>query len=126
MRKRTRENAARSLTPVINRNERVCAIVATEGDAGDLATVLASHPRIQTAERFFFRDVFRAACSIPAHIVPAASVNTTRVGRLAWPLWGGRDQKLVAPAAWSAIGSQYPIGRAVSKSAARSAPVADQ
>jgi hypothetical protein len=80
----------------------VCAIVAKQGDAGDLRQVLPSHTRTHGAEGCFYRDVFRAACSIPVRIVPPGSLDLARVGKLAAPPWG-RDQKLAALAAWSVI-----------------------
>jgi|SRR5579872_3273973 len=80
-----------------------CAIVAKEGKPGRMADILASHPRIHTAEGFFYRDVFRDASPVPVHIVPPASLDVTKVGKLASPPWG-RDQKLAALAAWSIIG----------------------
>jgi hypothetical protein len=81
----------------------VCAIVAKEGDPGDLAEVLASHPRMHTAEGCLYRDVFRDACPFPSRIVPPSSLSVSSVPKLAAPPWG-RDQKLAALAAWSLIG----------------------
>src|SRR5262245_5317208 len=47
-------NAKQALTPLLTTEASVCAIVAKSGDAGDLPTILASHPRIHTAEGFFY------------------------------------------------------------------------
>jgi hypothetical protein len=95
-------NARRALAPLLARGASVCAIVAKAADARDLDEVLASHPRIHTAEGCFFRDVLRDACSIPVHLVPPASLDPSRVGKLARPPWG-RDQKLAALAAWTVM-----------------------
>ena len=83
----------------------VCAIVAKEGRPGNLAAVLASHPHIHTAEGYFYRDVFREACTVPVNIVPPSSLDVSKVGKLAAPPWG-RDQKLAALAAWSALADE--------------------
>lgn len=92
MRNRALENAGRSLMPLINQKVSACAVVANEGDARDLAEVLASHPRIHTAEGFFYRDVFRDACSIPVRIVRAASLDTATVGKLGGATLGARSE----------------------------------
>src|SRR5262245_30829302 len=86
-------NARKALTPLLAKGVSACAIVAKNGDAGDLRKVLASHPRIHTAEGFFYRDVLREACSVPVRIVPPSTLDVSRVGKLATPPWG-RDQKL--------------------------------
>jgi len=101
MRERALTNARGALPPLIAKAS-VCAIVAREGRPGDLATVLASHTRIHTAEGYFYRDVFREACPLPVRIVPPSSLDASKVGKLAPPPWG-RDQKLAALAAWSAL-----------------------
>jgi hypothetical protein len=100
---KARANARRALAPLTAQDVRVCAIVAKQGKAGSLAEVLASHPRTHTAEGCFYRDVFRDACGIAVQIVPPASLDASKVGKLASPPWG-RDQKLAALAAWSVIG----------------------
>lgn len=97
-------NAARALAPLLARDVQVCALVAKEGDAGDLDAVLASHPRIHSAEGFFYRDVFRDACAVPVRLVTPATLDASTVGKLAGPPWG-RDQKLAALAAWKALES---------------------
>ena len=104
MRERALGNARRALAPLIA-EVSVCAIVAREGRAGDLAAVLASHPRIHTAEGYFYRDVFREACKIPVWIVPPSSLDVSKVGKLAAPPWG-RDQKLAALAAFSVLADE--------------------
>ena len=100
-------NAKSALAPLLAKDVKVCALVAKEGDAGDLEKILASHPRIHTAEGCFYRDVLREACTIPVCIVPPASLNPSRVGKLAGAPWG-RDQKLAALAAWSAVSKKNP------------------
>ena len=95
-------NARRALLPLIAQKVSVCAIVAKEGTTGDLGKVLASHPRIHSAEGFFYRDVVRDACTVPTRIIPPSSLDPTKVGKLAAATWG-RDQKLAALAAWSAL-----------------------
>jgi hypothetical protein len=81
---------------------QACAIVAKHGDAGNLAEVLASHPRIHTAEACFYRDVFREASTLRVQVVPPRSLDVSKVGKLAKPPWG-RDQKLAALAAWTVL-----------------------
>ena len=70
--------------------------------AGELEQVLASHPRLHTAEGCLYRDVFRDACKVPAQIVPPASLDASKLGKLAGPPWG-KDQKLAALAAWKVL-----------------------
>ena len=96
-------NARRALLPLIAQAVRVCAIVAKEGATRDLREVLASHPRIHAAEGFFYRDVVRDACAVPVRIVPPSTLDSSKVGKLAPAPWG-RDQKLAALAAWTALG----------------------
>jgi hypothetical protein len=96
------ENARRALSGLLARDVGVCAIVAKEGTAGDLCKVLASHPKIHSAEGFFYRDILRSACTVPVRVVAPASLDASTVGRLAPAPWG-RDQKLAALAAWSVM-----------------------
>lgn len=103
MRVRAVKNATRAIASLIAKQASVCAVVAKRGEAGGLADVLASHPRIHMAEAFFYRDVFRDACTVPVHIVPPAMLDPASVGKLSKPPWG-RDQKLAALAAWSVVG----------------------
>jgi hypothetical protein len=95
-------NAARALAPLLAQQVSVCAVVAKEGEIGELPEVLASHPRLHSAEGCFYRDVLRAACPVPVRIVPPASLDPSKVGKLAGPPWG-RDQKLAALAAWRVL-----------------------
>src|SRR5262245_35285758 len=104
VRKKATGNARQALSSLITQNVSVCAIVAKEGDAGDLTEILASHPRIHKAEGFFYRDVFREACPIPARVVPPSLLDISKVGKLAPAPWG-RDQKLAALAAWTTMKS---------------------
>jgi hypothetical protein len=97
-------NARRALEPLVAMGASVCAIVAKAGDAGKLDEILASHPRLHAAEGCFYRDVLRDACPIPVRVVAPASLDPSRVGRLAPPPWG-RDQKLAALAAFAVMGS---------------------
>lgn len=101
-RKKAVANAKRALAALFSPDVTVCAIVAKEGEVGDLDDILASHPRIHTAEGRFYRDAFRDACAVPVHIVPPSSLDISGIGKLAPPPWG-RDQKLAALAAWTVI-----------------------
>jgi hypothetical protein len=101
-RKKALANARRALQPLITPDVGVCALVAKPTAAGTLDEILASHPRIHTAEGCLYRDVLRDACSVPVHLIPPASLDVSRVGKLARPPWG-RDQKLAALAAWAVI-----------------------
>jgi hypothetical protein len=95
-------NARRALRPLVSDGVRVGAVVARNGEVGDLDRVLAAHPRIHTAEGFFYRDVFCAAAPIAWRVVPPAALDAARVGKIAGPPWG-RDQRLAALAAWMAL-----------------------
>ena len=101
VREKARANARRALVQLVTKDVSACAIVAKEGEPGDLDRIFASHPRIHTAEGCFYRDVLRDACSIPVRIVPPGALDTSKVGKLAKP-WG-RDQKLAALAAWEVM-----------------------
>ncbi|HMK86393.1 MAG TPA: hypothetical protein VK437_10580 [Steroidobacteraceae bacterium] len=94
--------ARQALSRLMTSEVGVCALVAREGLTRDLAKVLASHAHIHAAEGCFYRDVFRDACGVPVRIVSPSTLDTTRVGKLARAPWG-RDQKLAALAAWSAL-----------------------
>jgi hypothetical protein len=102
MKEKALANARRALAHLFAQQVSVCAIVAKGGVAGDLGDVLASHPRIHAAEGYFYREVFREACTVPVRIVSHSSLDPSKVGKLAAPPWG-RDQKLAALAAWSAM-----------------------
>jgi hypothetical protein len=101
-RKKALANARRALAPLVTSDVALCAIVAKAGEPESLDVVLASHPRIHTAEGRFYRDVLRDACSVPVHLVAPSSLDVSKVGKLAGPPWG-RDQKLAALAAWSVM-----------------------
>lgn len=101
IRRKAIRNARKALAPFAKR-ARVCAIVAKLGEPGALAEVLASHPRIHTAEGCFYRDVLREASPVPARIIPPSQLDISGIGKLAPPPWG-RDQKLAAAAAWVAL-----------------------
>jgi hypothetical protein len=104
LRVRAIANARGALSSVLTNEVVACAIVAKDGTLGDLTRILASHPRIHTAEGLFYRDVLREACPMRARICPPSALNPSAIGKLAPPPWG-RDQKLAALAAWSALGS---------------------
>ena len=98
-RKAAVENSKKALSHLLAKDVELCAIVAKPGEVGPLESVLASHPRIHTAEGCFYRDVFRDACGVPVRIIPPASLDVSAIGRITGPPWG-RDQKLAALAAW--------------------------
>ena len=95
-------SARRALGPLLAAGVDVCAVVAKPGEPRSLDEVLASHPRIHTAEGHFYRDVLRDACPVPVHLALPSSLDVSRVGKLAPPPWG-KDQKLAALAAWSVM-----------------------
>jgi hypothetical protein len=109
-RRKATATAQRLLAPLIAQQVSVCAIVAKGGDAGPLDKVLASHPRIHTAEGFFYRDVWREACTVQTRIIPPAVLDVSKIGKLAAPPWG-RDQKLAALAAWMALNEHTDVDR---------------
>jgi hypothetical protein len=102
LKKRAVMNARQALAHLLAQHVSVCALIAKEGVIGDLRQVLASHPRIHTAEGFFYRDVLLEACRIPTRIISAKALDPSQVGNCATAPWG-RDQKMAALAAWSAI-----------------------
>ncbi len=104
LRKKALANAKRALSPLLDESVNVGAVVAKPGEAGDLDRILASHPRLHTAEGCFYRDVFKEACAVPVQIVPPSSLDVSKVGKLAGPPWG-KDQKLAALAAWKVLKS---------------------
>jgi hypothetical protein len=95
-------NARRALAALVAQDVSACAIVAKEGEIGNLGEVLSSHSHIHAAEGYFYRDAIRDACVVPVHIVPPSSLDISTVGKLAPPPWG-RDQKLAALAAWKVM-----------------------
>ena len=95
-------NARRALAPLVAKDVSLCALVAKPGDPASLDETLASHPRIHAAEGFFYRDILREVCAMPVELIPPAALDPSQVGKLAAPPWG-RDQKLAALAAWTAL-----------------------
>jgi hypothetical protein len=102
IRKQALANAKRALAPLLAHEPEACAIVAKAGDAGTLDQILASHPRLHTAEGCLYRDVLREACPVPSELVPPKSLDVSKIGKLSTPPWG-RDQKLAALAAFSVL-----------------------
>jgi len=98
-------NAREALGPFLAHDVIRCAIVARSGHAPDTESALQSHARIHTAEGFFYRDVLSEVCPVPAVIVPPASLDASRVGKLATAPWG-KDQKLAALAGWSVLAAR--------------------
>jgi hypothetical protein len=83
------------------------AVVAKDGNFPDVQAVLASHPRMHSAEGSFYRDVFREAVQVPCRIITPASLDiatldASKLRKLAAKPWG-RDQKLAALAAWRVL-----------------------
>jgi len=98
VRRKAIANARQAFGRLVVDDVNACAIVAKEGDAGDLDRIFASHPRIHTAEGCFYRDVLREACPVPASVIAPATLDPSSLGKLAPPPWG-RDQKLATLAA---------------------------
>jgi hypothetical protein len=92
------EIVSNDVIDILGDSERFCFHMAAEMKRA----AAASHPRIHTAEGCFYRDVLRDACTIPVRVVPPASLDPSKVGKLAAPPWG-RDQKLAALAAWAVM-----------------------
>jgi hypothetical protein len=105
VRKEAIANARRALAPLVSDGVGIGAVVAKTGELADLDHVLAAHPRIHTAEGFFYRDVFRDACAVPLRIVPPSTLDPSMVGKLAGPPWG-RDQRLATLAAFEVLRSR--------------------
>jgi hypothetical protein len=92
------------------REVRLCAIAAKAGPMPDLDAVLASHPRIHTAEGIFYRDVLVAAASengLAPHVVPPSKLDPNApalvaAGRVVGRPWN-RDWKIAALAAWHVL-----------------------
>jgi hypothetical protein len=103
VRRKALANAGRALARLVAQGASVCAIVAKNGDPGDMDSILAAHPRIHTAEGCFYRDVLTEASPLPVRVVPPASLDASKVGKHAPPPWG-RDQKRAALAAWRVMG----------------------
>jgi hypothetical protein len=98
---------------VLGRDVVACALVAKRGAIPALEQVLASHPRIHTAEGLFYRDALldaARACRIAASVMAPDSFdpNDSRlvaVGRAVGKPWN-RDWKLASLAAWSALAAR--------------------
>ncbi|MGQ0590569.1 MAG: hypothetical protein ACT4N8_13765 [Sphingosinicella sp.] len=101
MKRHATANARRALQPLLAEAD-ICAIAAKDRQPGTLAYILAAHPRIHAAEGCFHRDVIRDACTIPVELVPPASLDPGRVGKLSTSPWG-RDQKIAALAGWAVL-----------------------
>jgi hypothetical protein len=92
------------------RDVRACAVVAKTGAMPDLDVVLASHPRIHSAEGIFYRDVISdaaKAAGLRAHVVAPSALDAkdrhlTEVGRAVGKPWN-QDWKLAALAAWRVL-----------------------
>ncbi|HXZ28827.1 MAG TPA: hypothetical protein VEG08_12615 [Terriglobales bacterium] len=98
---------------------RACILLAAGREVGPLAAILASHPRIHTAEGLFFREAMRRACrrsrvkvtgvkerEIVAQAAAALRLQAKtlrrragQMGRDLGPPWR-QDEKLAALAAW--------------------------
>jgi hypothetical protein len=102
LRARALANARRELSALITPEVEAGAIVAKETDPGPLEQVLASHPKLHTAEGCFYRDVLREAAPVPMRIVPPRSLDVSAIGKIAPPPWG-KDQKLAFTAAFRAL-----------------------
>lgn len=87
-----------------------CAIVAKSGAMPELDVVLASHPRIHTAEGIFYRDVLAEAArgaGVRALVIAPSELDAkdrrlTEVGRAVGKPWN-QDWKLAALAAWRVL-----------------------
>jgi hypothetical protein len=109
-RQRVVSQATRVLERLASRGAAKCAIVAKPGTMLPLEDVLASHPRIHTAEGLFYRDAFRdaaEACGLAVRIVPpqkldAKDARLVAVGRALGKPWTA-DWKLATLAAWSVL-----------------------
>ena len=110
-----------------------CAIVAKGGALLPLDEILASHPRIHTAEGLFYRDALRRAAESNGLTATVISPNKldpkdprlADVGRAVGRPWD-RDWKLATLAAWRVMGTpdrspgqHKPVVSTHSKSALR-------
>ncbi|HEY1695117.1 MAG TPA: hypothetical protein VGG39_23275 [Polyangiaceae bacterium] len=88
-----------------------CAVVAKGGAMPELTAILASHPRIHTAEGMFYRDVILGAaeaCWMEAQLVLPSSLDltskaVTAAGKAVGRPWSA-EWKAAALAAWSLLG----------------------
>jgi hypothetical protein len=102
--------AARVLERFAGEGAAACAVVAKAGAMLPLADVLASHPRIHTAEGCFFRDALLDAASasgLKARVVSPQKLDAkdprlADVGRALGKPWTA-DWKLATLAAWSVL-----------------------
>jgi hypothetical protein len=101
--------AARVLERLARGKDPTCAVVAKLGAMLPLEEILASHPRIHTAEGRFYRDALLAAaqgCGLTARAIAPETLNPKEprladVGRALGKPWT-TDYKLATLAAWSA------------------------
>ncbi len=94
------------------REVRACAVVAKTGAMPELDAVLASHPRIHTAEGIFYRDVICEAATtaglrgrvtvVAPSELDAKDRRLSDVGRAVGKPWN-QDWKLAALAAWRVL-----------------------
>ena len=105
------ENATSAVKRVIAAHDvQVCAVVAKKTVMPPLEEVVASHPRIHTAEGCFYRDVMKAAaeaCGIRTTVIAASELDAkderlSPVGRLVGKPWSV-DWKLAVLAAWHVL-----------------------
>jgi hypothetical protein len=95
---------------VEGRDVRDCAVVAKSGVMPELDVVLASHPRIHTAEGIFYRDVISdaaKAAGVRPHVVAPSELDAkdrrlTDAGRAVGKPWN-QDWKLAALGAWRVL-----------------------
>jgi hypothetical protein len=99
------------LAPIAQEARPGCALVAKAGAMLPLDDVLASHPRIHTAEGLFYRDALRSAaeaCGLNVRLVAPQKLDAkdprlVAVGRALGKPWTA-DWKLATLAAWSVAG----------------------
>jgi len=92
------------------RDVRACAIVAKLGQLPELDVIVASHPRIHSAEGMFYRDVLVAAASasgLTPRVLSPAKLDANdpalvAAGRVAGKPWN-RDLRIAALAAWLSL-----------------------
>jgi hypothetical protein len=127
--KKARDNAKAALAALAHRVGDVggAAVVAKDGDAGDLDHILAAHPRLHTAEGALYRDAFLDACQalgvVTALCVPRYLDHADpRVQKLAAAPWG-KDQRLATMAALTVQRrATAPASATKKKTRARSTP----
>jgi hypothetical protein len=91
-----------------------CAVVAKAGAMPEaIEDIVGAHPRIHTAEGFFYRDALlaaAAACGLAARVVAPREVDVkapglAEVGRAVGRPWD-RDEKIASLAAWRVLGDR--------------------